>query len=287
MHSAAASPAMYWAAGMGDFVVAPKDPPEQPAARLPLAGLRVLVTRPADQAADMLARLAALGAQAVVCPTIQIVPPASFAPLDAAIRQIETYDWVIFTSVNGVRFFFERLNAAGSPISRLGGCRLAAIGPATAGALAEHGLKVDLMPQKYVAEAILAEIGDVAGRHILLPRADIARKALAEGLAAAGAQVAEVVAYRTVSAGAALPAGPLDVATFTSPSTLRSFVALIEASGETPATYLAGALVACIGPITARAAAEEGLSVDLVAAEHTVDGLLAAVIKHLHGDRRR
>jgi uroporphyrinogen-III synthase len=247
----------------------------------------VLVTRPEEQADDLVARLRELGAEPVICPTIQIAPPASLAPLDAAVERLASYDWVIFTSVNGVRYFFERMVALGYGSERLAERRLAAIGPATAAALAEHGLEVSFVPRQYVAEAIVAEIGDVAGQRILLPRADIARKALAEGLHAKGAQVDEVTAYTTVAAtGAAdnLPAEPVDIATFTSPSTVRNFASLVETRGQSAADFLAGARIVCIGPITARAAAGEGLQVDMVAAEHTVPGLLAAIVEH-YGQR--
>ncbi len=245
----------------------------------PLAGLRVLVTRPEEQAGELNRRLRELGAEPVACPTIRVEAPEDSRPLDDAIAGIERYGWVIFTSVNGVRFFAGRLAALGCEPARLNQVRLAAIGPATARALAELGLRVEFVPRRYVAEAIVEEIGDVAGQRVLLPRADIARKALAEGLRDKGAQVDEVTAYRTVAADASLPAGPIDIATFTSPSTVRSFVALVEAAGQDPAGYLARSRVACIGPITAQAAEAEGLRVDVVADEHTVEGLIAAIVQ--------
>jgi uroporphyrinogen-III synthase len=278
---------------------------------LRLQGLRVLVTRPEGQAEDFVERLRDLGAEPVVCATIRIVPPADWAPLDQALRQLADYDWVIFTSVNGVRSVCERLADLNLPITRLACARLAAIGPATRQALAEQDLAVALMPHKYVAEAILDEIGHVAGQRILLPRADIARKALADGLRSMDAQVDEVTAYCTVAATSgqtsgqeipgqetlglasasalmrvpALPAGPLDVATFTSPSTVRNFLALLETAGRPAASYLAGAQVACIGPITAQAAREAGLPVHIEATEHTVDGLIQALIAY--GEQRK
>jgi uroporphyrinogen-III synthase len=159
----------------------------------PLAGRRVLVTRPKEQAGDLADRLAALGAQPILCPTVRIVPPADFGPLDDALKHLDAYDWVIFTSVNGVSFFTERMAAMALDLGvlRHRQLRLAAIGPATAAALAAHGLIVSFMPGEYVAEAILAGIGDVSGQRILLPRADIARKALADGLRGMGALVDE------------------------------------------------------------------------------------------------
>jgi uroporphyrinogen-III synthase len=269
----------------------------EPANRSRLAGLHVLVTRPEAQSEALLGRLRALGAEPVVCPTIRIEGLADFGPLDEAIGRLSGYDWAIFTSVNGVRFFFERLatlgagmealrspaRGAGMDALRTPALRLAAIGPATAQALEAQGLQVAFVPSRYVAEAILEEIGPVAGLHILLPRADIARKALADGLRAQGALVDEVSAYRTVAAAGEepmLPAGlaeGVDIATFTSPSTVHGFLALLEAAGRPVGQVLAGAKIACIGPITARAAQEAGLRVDIVAPEHTVEGLLNAI----------
>ena len=255
------------------------------AQRSRLSGRRVLVTRPEAQSEGLLRRLRALGAQPVVCPTIRIQGPADWRALDEAIGRLSDYDWLIFTSVNGVTFFFERLTAldAGLEALRSPRLRLAAIGPATAHALEAQGLAVAFVPSRYVAEAILEEIGSVAGSHILLPRADIARKALAEGLRDQGALVDEVTAYRTVSAaGEALMlpdelARGVDIATFTSPSTVHGFLDLLEAAGRPVGQALAGAKIACIGPITARAAQEAGLRVDIVASEHTVEGLLNAI----------
>ena len=317
---------------------------EQRQARyLPLHGKRVLVTRPAEQAGEFIQDLRNLGAEPVLCPTIRIVPPEDIRPLQAAIERLSEYDWVIFTSVNGVRFFFEQLGAGEqkaegrrqkaegrrdrvclgpsvvgslgtgdrgqgtgdrrssprlnpkskiqnpkSPIPRR--LRLAAIGPATADALAGYGLPVDFVPDQYVAEAIVDGIGDVRGQRILLPRADIARRALVEGLEARGAEVHEVTAYRT------LPANPgdlqsllgqqpaIDIATFTSPSTVHNFVALL-ADGLTQ-NVLGRAVVACIGPITASAAQAEGLRVDIVAPEHTTSGLLQTIVGYFDEHER-
>ncbi|HYN87640.1 MAG TPA: uroporphyrinogen-III synthase [Ardenticatenaceae bacterium] len=249
----------------------------------PLAGRRVLVTRPEEQAGAFVRRLREVGAEPVLMPTIRIVPPEEGGGLDAAIERLGQYAWVIFTSVNGVRFFFERLERRGQSATALSQARVAAIGPATAQALTERGVAPHFVPTEYVAEAIVAGIGEVTGQCILLPRADIARKALVEGLQAKGAAVDEVVAYRTApartNAGALedLTAG-IDVATFTSPSTVRNFMALFE--GEPPKQILGDAIVACIGPITAQAAREAGYDVDVVAEDYTIDGLLHAIVKY-------
>jgi len=252
----------------------------------PLSGKRVLITRARDQASALIARLEELGAEPIEFPTIQIVPPEDFGPLDAAIARLSTYDWIIFTSVNGVGFFWERLTAAGLDASALEHAHIGAIGPATAEALAQAGLHVDFMPPQFVAESILDTIGPIEGKRILLPRADIAREALAVGLRDRGALVDELVAYRTVPARltpelrhAVLNAG-IDIATFTSSSTVRNFIQAL--GGLDPAEVLRGAQVACIGPITAQTAHELGLRVDIIATEHTIEGLVNEIVNVSH-----
>jgi uroporphyrinogen-III synthase len=230
--------------------------------------------------------LRALGAEPLLFPTIAIAPPEVAGPLDQAIAQLSGYDWIIFTSVNGVQHFWARLAElrassavdGASDLSIQG--KVAAIGPATAEALRRRGASVHLMPAEYRAEAILDVIGDVAGQRILLPRADIARPALADGLRSRGAQVDDVRAYRTIrgepspAAFDALRAG-VDVVTFTSSSTVRNFVSLTEGLD------FGHPLVACIGPVTAATAHELGLRVDLVAETYTIDGLLESLANHL------
>lgn len=247
-----------------------------------MTGRRVVVTRAQDQAEELCKRLRALGAEPVLFPVIAIAPPETGSPLDQAVARLADYDWIIFTSVNGVEHFWARLvEVGGSPAGGGGSAlpfraKVAAIGPATAEALRQRGAPVHLVPAEYRAEAILDEIGDVTGQRILLPRADIARRALAEGLRAMGAQVDEVTAYRTVrgnpspAAFDALRAG-VDVVTFTSSSTVRNFVSL------TNGLDYGDPLIACIGPITTATARELGLHVDVVAEEYTIDGLLEAL----------
>ncbi len=259
----------------------------------PLFGLRVLVTRPRGKAGDTAARLRALGAEPVLFPTITIQPPEDWRELDAAVERLANhlYDWVIFTSTNGVDYFWQRLDAAGKDARALAGVRLAAIGPVTAQALAERGLHADLVPKRYVAEAILDEIGPVHGLRLLLPRAEVARKALPAGLRQAGADVDEIAAYQTVPPchqndakpiGKMLKAGEIDVLTFTSSSTVRNFKAALEPLPQLPERTI----VACIGPVTARTATECGLRVNVSAREHTVDGMLAALIEHIDRSKR-
>lgn len=247
----------------------------------PLRGQRVLVTRARAQAHDLVARLEALGAIPIVFSVIHIVPPMDhYAALDAALRQLATFDWAVFTSVNGVLHVWERLAALGLPPTALATVQCAAIGPATAAALRERGVPPTLVPERYVAEALLDAIPHPAGQRFLLPRADQARDALRVGLQAVGADVVEVPAYSTVlsepsaEALAAVQAG-VDVLTFTSSSTVRNFV---EHVGLATAHALAArARVVTIGPITAATAQELGLRVDVVATEYTIAGLVAAM----------
>mgnify|MGYP001817166084 CR=1 FL=1 len=252
----------------------------------PLFGQRVLVTRTRQQASALSTRLRALGAEAVELPTIEIAPPEQRAPLDKAIAELSSYDWIVFTSVNGVASFWERLGHAGLDARALHGARLAAIGPATAAALEGHGLQADYIPGEYVAEAIASGLGNVHSLRVLLPRADIARPALADLLGKAGAEVVEVAAYRTLRPS--VDADELHdllrsvtVATFTSSSTVRNLVAMARGAGLDLARILADATIACIGPITAETARENQLPLHVIAEEYTIDGLVKALVNHL------
>lgn len=245
-----------------------------------LAGKKILVTRAQKQAADLCELLTAAGAQPIPFATIEISPLEDFHRLDAALRDVAAgaYTWVIFTSVNGVEACQERLAPNGLDASAFSAAKIAAIGPATASALHELGAHVDFVPAEYVAERILEGLGEVAGKRILLPRAEIARAALAEALLAAGAKVDEVPVYHTLrpapdAAGLMALREGVDMITFTSSSTVRNFVAL--AGIQTGA-----AQVACIGPITAQTAQELGLPVHIVAKEYTIAGLVQAIKEH-------
>ncbi|ETW92679.1 MAG: hypothetical protein ETSY1_42625 [Candidatus Entotheonella factor] len=247
-----------------------------------LQGKRVLVTRAREQASDLERQLQAVGAVPLSFPTIRIVPPTdNYAALDAALRQLSTFDWAVFTSVNGVKHVWQRLEALGLSTTDTAHLRLAAIGPATAKALTAKGLEIAVMPPHYVAESLLEAIPAPAGQRFLLPRADIARDALRIGLQEAGAEVVEVPAYHTVQVEptpedwASLDRG-VDIMTFTASSTVHHFVA--QVGHERLQTLARNALVAAIGPITADAARDLGLRVDVVADRYTIEGLVDAMV---------
>jgi uroporphyrinogen III methyltransferase/synthase len=255
----------------------------------PLFGKRVLVTRSREQASVMSEALEALGAEPLEFPTINVVEPEDYNLLDQAIKEIGKYNWVIFTSVNGVEYFFRRLNYNRRDIRALHGAKLCAIGPKTREALEKHGLIVDYVPVEFRAEEILKVLqGKVAaGDRVLLPRADIARKILPEALASMGALVDEVITYRTVLGEGnsariieMLKNKGIQVITFTSSSTVRNFIHMLGAADIND--LLAGVTVACIGPVTADTAREAGIRVDLVAEEYTIEGLVSAILKYFH-----
>lgn len=251
--------------------------------RLPLFGRRVVVTRAREQAPALAEKLRELGAAVVEFPTIEIRPAADYAPLDGAIRNLAAYDWLIFTSANGVRFFLERLDRSSVDLRALR-ARICAIGPATAKAVERLHLKVDLMGREYVAEGLLEAFRpyDLAGARILLPRAAVARDLVPVELRKRGAEVEVVEAYRTgIPEGAAAaaasifgPARKPDWITFTSSSTVHNFVAAAGAGS------LAGVKAASIGPVTTATARGLGLDVAAEAEPYTVDGLVEAILRH-------
>jgi uroporphyrinogen III methyltransferase/synthase len=251
----------------------------------PLFGKKVLVTRAREQASVLTAALEDLGAECLEAPAIKIVPPASYAPLDAAIAGLAAYDWLIFTSVNGVDHFFARLNAAGRDARALGGRKVAAIGVATAERLRAQGIVADVVPAEFRAEGVVAALEDLVkpGMKVLIPRAEVARDHLPEKLRQQGAAVDVVTAYRTVGGdsdgtglAAKLAAGAIDLVTFTSSSTVINLLDLLGADGP---ALVARAKVACIGPVTAATCLDKGLNPDIVAEEFTIAGLVAAIGK--------
>jgi uroporphyrinogen-III synthase len=254
-----------------------------------LAGQRILITRARAQASELARRLAARGAVPILFPTIEIAPLDDTSRLDAALEQLPGYQWLVFTSVNGVTAFWDRVAATGREVSAQNGQRIAAIGPATAHALAERGVPPALVPDEHVSEAIVDALGEVAGQWILLPRAEIGREVLADALGQRGAIVHELPVYRTVPAApdpealAALQQG-VDIITFASGSAVRNFVAQMAKAGLPLAATVRGAAVACIGPITAQTARDLGLPVDVQAEVYTMDGLVEELERHLAAD---
>jgi uroporphyrinogen III methyltransferase/synthase len=255
----------------------------------PLFGKRILVTRATEQAGDLSERLAELGAEPIECPTIQVVPPESWAPMDRAIEDLPRFRWVVFTSVNGVKRFLERLRLAGKDTRALAGATLCAIGPRTAEELAAAGLKADLVPADFQAEGLLdamLQAGVAAGDHVLIPRAAAARELLPEQLRRMGVDVRVVPAYRTVRPAIDmdpikewLRAQAIDVVTFASSSTVTNFCDWFESREELAATT-GGAAIACIGPVTAKTARERGLAVAVTAGQNTIPALVDAIVRH-------
>ena len=258
----------------------------------PLAGRTVVVTRAAAQAPRFVALLQAAGAAVVEAPTIAIEPPASWAPLDAALDALDDVRWVIFTSVNGVDMVGRRLAERGLDWRGIAGKRVAAIGPATAEALAGRGVHADAVPGEYRAEALVERLrGELsAGDAVLLPRAAKTRDVLVRALAALGARVVEVAAYETrrvTDAAArlreALAAGRVDVVTFTSSSTVRHFAEIFDE--EERRRWFPALTVASIGPITAATAAEYGLRTAIMPADYAIPALARAIETHFERSR--
>jgi uroporphyrinogen III methyltransferase/synthase len=248
--------------------------------RLPLFGQRIVVTRAKGQAEALSAQLRALGADVVELPTIEIRPAADSGPLDRAIAELACYDWLIFTSANGVRFFLDRLDRSDTDLRALG-AKICAIGPATRAAVESLHLKVDLMGKEYVAESLVEAFAghDLAGKRVLLPRAAVARDVVPVELTRRGALVDVVEAYRTVipedaaeRAATALAHKP-DWITFTSSSTVQNFVAVAGVGS------LEGVRVATIGPVTSQTARRLGISVAMEAHPFTIDGLVTAILR--------
>ncbi len=248
----------------------------------PLFGKRVLVTRARHQASALSRLLTERGAQPVELPAIDIRPVADLKELDRAILNLKQYHWIIFTSTNGVDAFWQRLHTLKLDSRAFSTLKIGAIGPATAQALETSGIVPDYVPEVYTSEGIIAglENQNVAGQRFLLPRADIADKELVEGICRLGATVDEIIAYRTTPSTESISrakqmiiSGKIDVITFTSSSTVSNLMAVF---GKEPVT-VNGARVACIGPKTAETAIKFGLSVDIMAKEQTILGLVTAI----------
>jgi uroporphyrinogen III methyltransferase / synthase len=259
----------------------------------PLAGRTIVITRARAQSVEFAAELERLGARVVSCPTIEIVEPESYALLDEAIENLYGYDWLIFTSVNGVDYFLRRMETRGHERSELDELRVCAIGEATADQLREARIHVDVIPEQFKAEgafsAIEAYVGGREGLdrlNFLIPRAAIARDYLPKALEEAGARVDVVPAYRTVRpqtsergrVEALLAGGAVDCITFTSSSTVVNFAQLFDTTDLSQ--LLDGVRVACIGDITAGTAAEYNLRTDILPDEYTIPALTRAIANH-------
>jgi uroporphyrinogen III methyltransferase/synthase len=259
----------------------------------PLANRRIVVTRPRAQAQRFIDLLEQQGAEVIRFPTIEIVPMASYERLDATIDQLTTYDWLIFTSVNGVQYFMDRLRIRQKEIASLQHLKIATIGPATAQAVEALSLHVHAVPEEYRAEALVMVLGEVKGKRMLLPRAAQARAVLPEELQALGAHVDEIAAYETVPPQVTavqevrtfLQTGKVDMVTFTSSSTVRNFAALFSV-GELPMLFRK-TLIGCIGPITAATVREYGLPVAVQSAVYTIPAFADTLVKYFETRDRR
>jgi len=256
----------------------------------PLFGKRIVVTRSLEQAGELIDMLEERGAEAIPAPTIRIAPPEDLTALDSACIEAGRFDWIVFTSGNGVDYFMDRLLAV-SDVRELKGVRICTIGPSTASRLARYGIRVDLTPEEFRAEAVVEALkatGDLKGKRFLLPRADIARDLLADELREAGAQVVDIAAYRTTPASSDRDGGPdiygmllnkqVDAVTFTSASTVRNFVAML--GREQAIDLLRATVVASIGPVTAEAAQQLDITTDVMPARYTIPDLVDSLVEH-------
>lgn len=249
----------------------------------PLHGQRILVTRPREQSAELVGALLGAGAEVIEAPTLEIVSPEEHAAVDRALLALNTYDWLVLTSVNGVEMMWRRIEALGRDARLLGSVHVAAVGTATAEALRAHGIRADLVPPDAIGEALAEALiqQGVGGKRILLLRGDLARTQLAEALQAAGATCDDLVIYRTVppatlpaDALERLDAGEIDWITFTSPSSFQNLLALL---GDARRERVRRILLASIGPVTSRAIREAGFTVAAEADPHNAAGLAAAI----------
>ena len=253
----------------------------------PLWGKTVVVTRSRPQASRLVELLAAAGARCLEVPTLEIGPPDDFAPLDQALKDLAQYQWVVFTSANGVAGFMARLLAQGRDLRALGNLKIAAIGPATAESLQAHGLKADVVPAAFKAEVLLEALSPqvTPGSKLLLARAQIAREVLPKGLVKLGVEVTVAPVYRSrlpreipLEAEAALKEGRVDVLTFTSSATVHKFVNLL--GRERFHALAAGSVVASIGPITSATLKEYGVAPQIEPKDYTIPTLVEAIVDY-------
>lgn len=249
----------------------------------PLFGKGIVITRPEAQAEEFASLLHAQGARVIHFPTIKVVPPEDFHDLDQAIGRLSQYQWIIFTSANGVSFFLSRLKELGRDIRDLKDIRICTIGPATAAAIEKLGIRVDLVPEEFISEGVVKAFQEfnIKGNRILLPRAEKARDVIPEGLSQLGAKIDVVTAYGTVNSGkkkseleALINKGKVDVITFTSPSTVTNFREIMGREYVIPPHVK----IACIGPVTAAVVKKTGLPVDIIQERYTIQGLVESLV---------
>ena len=252
-----------------------------------LCGKKIIVTRAAEHAGEFSSKLAARGATVLECPTIKLVEPESWQLLDLAIRDLAGYDWVVLTSANAARYFFQRMEALGFDARALAGCRICAVGPKTADEIRLHGIRPDLVPTDYKAEGVVDEFSrlDMQNARVLFPRADKARDVIPQELKRMGAHVDSPVAYRNVFPDRlppetlfALEKRSVDCITFTSSSTVQNLAAML--GEEMMLDMLKGVVVASIGPITSKSCRELGLKVDIEPQSYTMEALAEALEAH-------
>jgi len=252
----------------------------------PLEGFSVVVTRAVEQAGGLSARLRDAGARVIEFPTIMTVPPDDYGPVDSAIDGLDGFDFVIFTSVNALRYFAERAAEKGVAMSRLSGLGIVVVGPKTAEMLHEYGLKPTVMPREFVAEGVMAELEkmELRGKRFLFPRAEVAREVIPDRLTELGAEVVVTTVYRTVMPEVdpeetrRIFESGIDAITFTSSSTVGNFARMV---GDKYKEYLQEVAVACIGPATRKTCEGLGIDVSVMPDEYTVDALFDALVQHV------
>lgn len=245
-----------------------------------LQGKTVLITRPEEQSNIFIEKLKAQGAIPYVLPLIEITPPDEWNEIDAAIERLDQYQWLILSSVNGAKFFIERMISLGIDLNTLKELRIAVVGKVTQEELEKRGIKVDFVPSKFVADTIGEELPLNGGEQILFPRSHIARKKVIQLLTNRGAQLDEVVAYQTKIINhdekflSEVLSKKIDYITFTSASCVNGYRLNLENTD-----IQVNAKIACIGPITKKAAEHHGIKVDIMAEPYTVDGLINKLLK--------
>ncbi|HBG18819.1 MAG: uroporphyrinogen-III C-methyltransferase [Desulfobacterales bacterium GWB2_56_26] len=262
----------------------------------PLFGKKIIVTRTREQASELVAGLEEYGGNVLEFSTINIKPVESYDILDGELERLNEYHWILFTSLNGVKYFFERLYAKGMDARDLKGPQLATVGKSTADLLLKYGVNADLIPSTFTGEGLAESLLDqgVEGRNILIPRALHAREILPETLRGAGAQVTVAPVYRNCPAEgdkellrAELEKGGVDMITFTSSSTVRNFLAMIDvANKEDLKKLLANVKIAAIGPITGKTVTDSGLRVDVRPDKHTIPEMISAIVNYYSGDKK-